>query len=251
MAAYRRVYDSRHLQDDCQVPGSAPEPYSRQSSMGYLYLCGLSSRHCVLRLPSVHKTVIVTRFFLLNIASYLVRIERSRRGVRTEEPAQGLSVLDGGTVDGRVKVLEVGLVADVEQAEPEQRAGEDRHDDERQRAPGDAPTVPREDVAEEVLDVLVERAHDVGVTSLAARQVRDQSATRSRTPARKQEPSHVSFTRIYRSPRILFRMLPPHFRIFQQSARVAYFPAYILAFSTTILIMLIFSMFLFESIFNL
>jgi len=29
MAAYRRVYDSRHLQAECQEPGS---------SMGYLYL---------------------------------------------------------------------------------------------------------------------------------------------------------------------------------------------------------------------
>jgi len=38
MAAYRRVYDLRHLQADCQEPGSAPEPYARQSSMGYLYL---------------------------------------------------------------------------------------------------------------------------------------------------------------------------------------------------------------------
>jgi len=38
MAAYRRVYDSRHLQDDCQEPGSAPEPYARQWSTGYLYL---------------------------------------------------------------------------------------------------------------------------------------------------------------------------------------------------------------------
>ena len=37
MAAYRRVYDSRHLQGDCQEPGSAPEPYARQSSMGYLF----------------------------------------------------------------------------------------------------------------------------------------------------------------------------------------------------------------------
>jgi len=26
MAAYRRVYDSRHLLADCQEPGSAPEP---------------------------------------------------------------------------------------------------------------------------------------------------------------------------------------------------------------------------------
>jgi len=28
MAAYSQVYDSRHLQADCQVPGSAPEPIS-------------------------------------------------------------------------------------------------------------------------------------------------------------------------------------------------------------------------------
>jgi len=28
MAVYRRVYDSRHLQADCQEPGSAPEPYA-------------------------------------------------------------------------------------------------------------------------------------------------------------------------------------------------------------------------------
>ena len=38
MAAYHWVYDSRHLQADCQEPGSALEPYARQSSMGYLYL---------------------------------------------------------------------------------------------------------------------------------------------------------------------------------------------------------------------
>jgi len=28
MAAYRRVYDSRHLQADCQEPGSVPESYA-------------------------------------------------------------------------------------------------------------------------------------------------------------------------------------------------------------------------------
>ena len=28
IAFYRRVYDSRHLQADCQEPGSAPEPYA-------------------------------------------------------------------------------------------------------------------------------------------------------------------------------------------------------------------------------
>jgi len=29
MAAFRRVYDSRHLQADCQESGTAPEPYAR------------------------------------------------------------------------------------------------------------------------------------------------------------------------------------------------------------------------------
>jgi len=28
VAAYRRVYDSLHLQADCHEPGSAPEPYT-------------------------------------------------------------------------------------------------------------------------------------------------------------------------------------------------------------------------------
>jgi len=44
MAAYRRIYDSHHLQADCQEPGSAPEPYARQSSMGYLSCCCLISK---------------------------------------------------------------------------------------------------------------------------------------------------------------------------------------------------------------
>ena len=38
MAAYRRVYDLRYLQADLQESGSAPEPYSRLSSIDYLYL---------------------------------------------------------------------------------------------------------------------------------------------------------------------------------------------------------------------
>jgi len=49
MTAYRRVCDSRHLQADCQEPGSAPEPYARQSSMGYLYLFTPHDLHLVVR----------------------------------------------------------------------------------------------------------------------------------------------------------------------------------------------------------
>jgi len=32
-AVYRRVYDSRHLQADCQEPGSAPEPHARNRNL--------------------------------------------------------------------------------------------------------------------------------------------------------------------------------------------------------------------------
>ena len=34
MAAYRQVFDSRHLQADCQEPGSAPEPYAEAIEYG-------------------------------------------------------------------------------------------------------------------------------------------------------------------------------------------------------------------------
>jgi len=42
MAAYRRVYDSHHLQADCKEPGSTPEPYlgNRLWATQYLYFLG-------------------------------------------------------------------------------------------------------------------------------------------------------------------------------------------------------------------
>jgi len=49
MAAYRRVYDSRHLQADCQEPELVPETYARQSGMGNPFyramLCIRGSSH--------------------------------------------------------------------------------------------------------------------------------------------------------------------------------------------------------------
>jgi len=47
MTAYRRVYDSRHLQADCQESGSAPEPDARQSSMGYRFRVFVSTSVCI------------------------------------------------------------------------------------------------------------------------------------------------------------------------------------------------------------
>jgi len=38
MAAYNRVYDLRHLQADCQEPGSAPEPYALPFFTCYSYM---------------------------------------------------------------------------------------------------------------------------------------------------------------------------------------------------------------------
>jgi len=51
-AAYRRVYDSRHLQADCQEPGSAPETYDRQSSMGCLYVFMICDTRCYFNVRS-------------------------------------------------------------------------------------------------------------------------------------------------------------------------------------------------------
>ena len=56
MVAYRRVYDSRHLLADCQEPGSAPEPYARQSGMGYLYLFSVCTVFCCLSFFIAHAT---------------------------------------------------------------------------------------------------------------------------------------------------------------------------------------------------
>ena len=43
MAAYRRVYDSRHLQADCQEPGSAP---AVEYGLPYAFI-NLCNRECV------------------------------------------------------------------------------------------------------------------------------------------------------------------------------------------------------------
>jgi len=43
MAAYRRVYDSRHLQADCQELGSALEPYAWSIEYGLPYIFCLTS----------------------------------------------------------------------------------------------------------------------------------------------------------------------------------------------------------------
>jgi len=52
MAGNRRVYDSRHLQADCQEPGSAPEPYARQSSMDYHFSMVSANGYAVCRLAT-------------------------------------------------------------------------------------------------------------------------------------------------------------------------------------------------------
>jgi len=59
MAVYRRVHDSRHLQADCQEPGSAPEPYALQSSIGYLYTFTVHFHiillHCICITDEIYK----------------------------------------------------------------------------------------------------------------------------------------------------------------------------------------------------
>ena len=72
MAAYRRVYDSHHLQGDCQEPGSAPEPYARLSSMG-TFLCTSTSiqfRRAGQQGPTRTLTAVLTRLIKQLLGTY-------------------------------------------------------------------------------------------------------------------------------------------------------------------------------------
>jgi len=51
MAAYRRVYDSRHLQADCQEPGSAPEPYTLGNRVWATFTFFTGETSCRLKRP--------------------------------------------------------------------------------------------------------------------------------------------------------------------------------------------------------
>ena len=75
MAAYRRVHDSRHLQADCKELGSTPEPYARQTSMGYLFY--------------VLYSVCVYRYLLVSVCALVLQLSRRQ----AQEPAQ-LDVAD-------------------------------------------------------------------------------------------------------------------------------------------------------------
>jgi len=65
MAANCRVYDSRQQQADCQEPGSAPELYPRQQSIGYLYLYFILRSNFLTRHYRVHGTPLVSGHVLV------------------------------------------------------------------------------------------------------------------------------------------------------------------------------------------
>jgi len=66
MAAYRRVYDSCHLQADCQEPESAPDSYARLSSMATVTFLF----HWRVRVQSLHQ----------NLALYDMYTARQKKG---------------------------------------------------------------------------------------------------------------------------------------------------------------------------
>jgi len=81
MSAYRRVYDSRHLQADCQEPGSAPEPYARQSTMVYLCLFHSICKHATTRYLTKVAAVLAAkvRIAAAMLPSKGANIERTHR----------------------------------------------------------------------------------------------------------------------------------------------------------------------------
>ena len=60
-AAYRRFYDLRHLQVDCQKLGSAPEPYATFTSFSFELSDGTRSRRRFAQAPIAVGSVVLTK----------------------------------------------------------------------------------------------------------------------------------------------------------------------------------------------
>ena len=74
MAVYRRVYDSRHLQADCQESASAPEPYAATLGNGlpFLHLNAVLSVQCI---SNLEKCTVNPVFFFLIIVTIITKNE--------------------------------------------------------------------------------------------------------------------------------------------------------------------------------
>jgi len=68
---YRRVYDSRYLQADCQEPGSAPEPYTR--SVIEYGLATFTFFYRLQRVSEARPTVLGTLFHRLSVTGQCIR----------------------------------------------------------------------------------------------------------------------------------------------------------------------------------
>ena len=66
MAAYRRVYDSRHLQADCQEPGSTPEPTLGNRVWATFFYSSVTPLH-----PIVVKFELFKRYSLLELMNFI------------------------------------------------------------------------------------------------------------------------------------------------------------------------------------
>ena len=122
MAAYRRVYDLPHLQADCKAPGSAPEPYAQQSSMGYLCLLDLTQHmgqpNPWTTLSHSSKTFCVVQFQWCN--GPLQRSLQRRHGV--SEPPNLAAGPDGSRLPRQRFLLEIPGIISVSGRAREQRA---------------------------------------------------------------------------------------------------------------------------------
>ena len=75
MAAYCWVYDSVQLQAECQEPGSAAEPYARQSSTGYLFISiGVSTQSSTVALYYLYQKKNLTTVLQLSYDNATVMI---------------------------------------------------------------------------------------------------------------------------------------------------------------------------------
>jgi len=99
MAAYRRVYDSRHLQADCQEPGSATEPYAGGSRVWATFTFTFLTK-CLVSWSSL---LTMPRPLTYNRLQYAIhRRHPPAAGVHTDR-LQGCSPKKWGTPETRLR----------------------------------------------------------------------------------------------------------------------------------------------------
>jgi len=95
MEAYRRVYDSRHLQTDCQEPGSAPKPIRSVIEYWLPLPFYLYRPACFFIFNDFCQSIIISKSIGQNFVKFSGLVEVRLNGCRYDKSVIGFSTSQG------------------------------------------------------------------------------------------------------------------------------------------------------------